>query len=509
MPDQRNFPDLETARAEWPAVIELLEQDVLRQQRWFQGRDASSIRSRTKDYAFLPWPHPDELASLNIVGLDFDGLSQDYFLPLILLPERPGVPTLAHLSVAGKPFVLAEASLSRRISTALLAELAQSATLTGRDGRFVFHPAASGMVRAVQPLTSDSSNTVLRLHRDEVWKVTRRLWPGQSREVRLGLSLTDRPFIPSIHGHLTYEAADGTTSTLSVWQEFLPNRGSLWDSMVAGLHATLRLSIAPGQTADPGEILTQWLAQIAPDLEGVGLLTANLHAALAAVEGPAPFSAADLAPIVARIRGHLAEAGAKLPQDSPDLWPRARNLAEHLDGRLQTRAEIGQKFQTHGDLHLGQILLTDEGYAVLDLEGEPLIDPELRAAHTTPLRDLAGLVRSFSYVGQAAYLALVAGQRIPPQQEETALFLAGRFAERAATATIKAYGAAITRLAPGLVPDDPVAFMDLLDLCRLEKVAYELAYELANRPPWVVIPLAGLRSLLAERLGAGAGTGRS
>lgn len=503
MPEPRTFPDLESARAEWEAVVGLIEEEALRGARWFQGAAAGPLLPRAVDYAFLPWTHPAELASLNIVRVNAARGEQDYFLPLILLEEHPGLPNLARLSIGGRPYVLAEASLSRRVATALLAELARSASLEGRRGRFAFHPTAPGVVRAVEPLPGDYSNTVLHLHRDEVQKITRRLWPGRSREIELASALKDLPFIPDIHGHLAYEAGDGSAFSLAVWEEFLPNRGSLWDHLTTGLSGTIQTAIAAGQPLDPGEILTLWLAQINPHLERLGGLLAELHAALARVRPPAPFTAADLEPISRRIRAHLQAAEAALPPDPPDLWQRAADLAGHLEKRLEGPSPIGQKILTHGDFHLGQILLTEDGYAILDLEGEPMQDPEVRAAQTTPLRDLAGLVRSFSYAGQAAYLGLRAAQRLQPAQEETARFLAERFAERTGQAVIRHYGAHITRLTPGLIPDDPVSFVHLLDLCRLEKAAYEIVYEMANRPTWLAIPLDGLRHLLAEQAGAG------
>ncbi|MGE5550657.1 MAG: hypothetical protein ACM3ZC_09010 [Bacteroidota bacterium] len=502
MPIGQDLPDLDTVRERWRSVIALVDKHTLLEQRWFQGHAAASIEIDLADFIFLPWPHADELVSLNLIGVRMDGGVQDYYLPLILLPERPGLPFLARLTVGGETYVLAEASLSRRVATALLQELARGSSFAGQSGRFVFHPSLPRLVRAVRTLDGDSSNTVLHLHRDEVQKIMRRLWPGLSREVQLGLALEDYPFVPSVHGYLAYERGD-LTFTLSVWEEYLPNRGNLWDAMVKGLTETLRLAIEPGQPADPGEMLTLWLARRTLDLEKVALLCAHLHAALAKLETPSPFRPADLEPISARIRTHLAEARAKIPPEPPEIWSQAFALLEHLEKRLRAREQIGLKLETHGDLHLGQILQADEGYAVIDLAGEPLLDPETRASHTTPLRDLAGLIRSFSYAGQAAYLALVAGQRVLPEQDEVARFLVERFADRAAEAVARHYGAAMSQLVPEFLPHDPVAYMDLLDLCRLEKVAYELAYELANRPEWVVIPLIGLRHLLAERARAG------
>ena len=130
MPEPRSYPDLQRTQDEWESVVGLIDETALRGERWFQGGTAGPLKPRALEYVFLPWVHPAELAGLNIVRVNAAGGEQDYFLPLILLAERPGLPTLARLTVGGQPYVLAEASLSRRVSAVLLAELAK-----GKIGR--------------------------------------------------------------------------------------------------------------------------------------------------------------------------------------------------------------------------------------------------------------------------------------------------------------------------------------------------------------------------------------
>lgn len=499
MPDARAFPDLEAVREQWPELIAASDPAFFQEQRWFQGRGAALDRVRLHDHAFLPWDDPDELAALNIVGLSAGGAERLYFLPLVLLAARPELPALARTEVGARPYVLAESSRSRRFNTALLAELAANGTLRGRRGAFAFHCHAAMPVRAAEPLAPDSSNTVMRLHRDEVCKMTRLLRPGPAREVELGKALAGSAFLPALHGHLDYTDGNGQSFLLAVWQEFLPNAGNLWDALVSGLAAAMAAALSPMAAADPGRPLFLWLDRVGPDLERLAALMVELHAALAGLAAPSPFLPEDLAAIAGRAGALLARAASALPAES-DLWSRAESLLHTLTTRLERAGTAGRKILTHGDLHLGQILLAEDGYAVLDLEGEPLAESDARHAPTTPLRDLAGMVRSLDYAGHAAYLDLLTGRSLRPEQEATARFLLERFHERTERTLIRLYGAGIIRRLPDLVPAAPVVFVDLLDLCQMEKALYEIAYELANRPDWTAIPLAGLRRILAERM---------
>ncbi|NLG84359.1 MAG: phosphotransferase [Firmicutes bacterium] len=500
----KTFPDLATARERWPEVVEAIVPETIRSQRWFKGREAGEMKIADFDHAFLPWPAHEELAALEIIEVTTEGGKEAYFLPLLLMPELPGIPVLARLEVGGREYVLAEAALSRRFNAALFTALERGETLAGRNGGcFAFHPLAHHAVRTVKILAAESTNTVLHLGRDTVCKLIRAVRPGPSRAVTLGKVLGGLPIFPALHGHLSYEREEDRFD-LALWQDFLPNRGNLWDYFVKGLSSLLEAAVSPGQTVDPGELLALWLADRRSELGRLAHLTAVLHAALAGLENPAAARKVDPRPIAERTLAYLTRiAAAGFPAQPPDLWHRASELAHHLAERLAGPTATGRAIETHGDLHLGQILMTDDGYVVLDLEGEPLAEGKTEVFYTTPLRDLAGLLRSFSYAGMAALLALRTAGPLTPTADATARFLAERFATRAGEILTQKYLVEIARLAPELIPAETTVIMDLLDLCRLERAAYELLYELTHRPAWAEIPAAGIRAILAARTNAG------
>ena len=140
----------------------------------------------------------------------------------------------------------------------------------------------------------------------------------------------------------------------------------------------------------------------------------------------------------------------------------------------------GRLIRTHGDYHLGQTLLTPEGWIILDFEGEPARSLPERRQKRSPLRDVAGMLRSFAYVASAAQI----------QRDVTA---PEGWEDRARETFLRRY---LETVEPGLLPPGEQATANLLSVFELEKAVYELQYELDNRPDWVPIPVAGIRRIL-------------
>jgi trehalose synthase-fused probable maltokinase len=174
----------------------------------------------------------------------------------------------------------------------------------------------------------------------------------------------------------------------------------------------------------------------------------------------------------------------ELPADNEALDPirgRGEEVREHL--RLRTHVgSIGRVIRTHGDYHLGQTLWADEDWVILDFEGEPARGLAERRRKRSPLRDVAGMLRSFAYAASAVQLQR--GVTVPDGWEQGAReeFLAG-------------YRETTERT---FLPSGPEAINRLLSVFELEKAVYELRYELDNRPDWVGIPVAGIIRLLEE-----------
>jgi trehalose synthase-fused probable maltokinase len=187
--------------------------------------------------------------------------------------------------------------------------------------------------------------------------------------------------------------------------------------------------------------------------------------------------------MVARIDQQVDELYSALPQREV-LAPIAGREAE-IRSRLRHLAgpgNLGRRIRDHGDLHLGQALWWEDDWMVIDFEGEPARSLAERRVKRSPLRDVAGIFRSFAYAAAVGGDAARAGDPLDPwQREAREAFLDGYLAE---------VGQA------GLLPSSPAATEELLALFELEKAVYEVRYEAAHRPDWLWIPVAGLSALL-------------
>jgi trehalose synthase-fused probable maltokinase len=189
-----------------------------------------------------------------------------------------------------------------------------------------------------------------------------------------------------------------------------------------------------------------------------------------------------LALITATVDEEIERIFKNLPQDDEAIAAiagRSQDVRERL-GQLSRIGAGGRVIRTHGDYHLGQVLLTERGWVVLDFEGEPARSLPERRQKRSPLRDVAGMLRSFAYVAAAGDIL---GTRQMPEDWE----------ERARAAFLEGYFRAVDQV---LLPPGKESTDKLLSVFELEKAVYELNYEIDNRPDWVGIPVQSILRLL-------------
>jgi maltose alpha-D-glucosyltransferase / alpha-amylase len=287
-------------------------------------------------------------------------------------------------------------------------------------------------------------------------------------------------------------------------QRFVPNQGNAWDVSIEELgryfdRVKALPEITPGTEADT----------IGPNLskaEVIGRRTGELHVALASSTADEPdftiesCTAADLASMARRMRESASEELRLLETSLPQLDDRHRQLAEEVlsqrdefmdDFEAITRVRsCGARIRCHGDYHLGQVLIAEADVVILDFEGEPARPLEERRQKCSPLRDVAGMVRSFSY---AALTGLNVATRTRPEDADRLTPWAQLWEREVVATFLRAYRTATEGTT--LFPRDADDFDTLLRAFVVEKGLYELAYELNNRPDWAHIPLIGLLNL--------------
>jgi maltose alpha-D-glucosyltransferase/alpha-amylase len=342
---------------------------------------------------------------------------------------------------------------------------------------------------------TEQTNSTLLIGRQAVVKMFRRLTAGTHPEAEMSRYLTEHGFsgAPALLGDIVRVSADGQDFTLAVVQRFVDNQGDGW----AWSLDQLKRIVDEGATPfghDEVSVFSPYLAFA----RTLGRRLGEMHATLAQPTdntdfAPAHATAGDVqtwrnhasdelehAMTSLAERAGLGETDAALAREIHDNHARLRKAI----GRLGKNAEGALRTRIHGDFHLGQVLVASADVQIIDFEGEPKKSLAQRRAKASPLRDIAGLIRSFDYVaaqvGRTVTLSESAAEGGARAEE-----LLQRFRAETQTCMLQGYGEGAPQ---ELLPVD----MNLLDLFILEKAAYEVGYEAANRPEWLVVPLRGL-----------------
>ncbi len=375
--------------------------------------------------------------------------------------------------------------------------------------------------------SAEQSNTNFLFGDKLLMKLFRRLQPGLNPDVEIGRFLTEVAHFPRIApflGSIVLHPEQGEETTTAMLQGMVQNEGDGW-TWTLGELARFFESVAaaqapsqegtPGTLVEPGSIPAEISNHAALYLHSAALLgqrTAELHLALATPTDDPAFRAEAFTPedlkgdtlhIDAQINSTLGALKLKM-STLKDLV--ADDAATVLTRRIQLFAAahaitgkpiVSHRIRIHGDYHLGQILTTKGDFVILDFEGEPARTLEDRRRKQCPLKDVAGMLRSFSY---AAYTALDTYlQRHPqadPARQQSLEAWARLWQNAVSTEFLRAYRDTL-QANPDLIPA-PAEAQALLNAYLLEKALYELLYELNNRPDWVRIPLAGILALCSS-----------
>ncbi len=443
--------------------------DWVQQQRWYASKSRSVAGIEIVEAIAL---REEPLLFLALVQTRFaTGIHELYQLPLALRPgeDTAGAGAIAHTSDWTAYDALAEPGALLD----LVLRMDSGQEIEASEGRFSFHRADGVATVAedadVRLMGVEQSNSSIVIDDRLVLKVFRKLEPGINPELELLRFLTARGFpnIATLHGWYDYDG-HALASTLGVAQQFLPDAVGGWELALEKIES------------DPEWFLEQ--------LGSLGGVTARLHTVLASDAGDPAFSPEEssqeaLSLLTATVDEDIERIFVRLPDDErlAPIIGRGQDVRE----RLAARAQIGvggRVIRVHGDYHLGQTLHTPQDWVVIDFEGEPARPLPERRAKRSPLRDVAGMLRSFAYVTSA--VEIQRGGHAPPEFEERAR---ERFLER--------YFAEVD---PTVLPAGEAAVANLLAIFELEKAIYELRYELDNRPDWVSIPVAGIKRLLEE-----------
>jgi maltose alpha-D-glucosyltransferase/alpha-amylase len=531
--------------AAWETLLEgnvrtLIERDLLlpflQRQRWFGGKARVSRTARFADWGLVRrGPQP---LFVTIVDVDFeDGTRDRYFLPLTIrahadvkgLEDRSPNAILAHVTGARKG-LLFDAWLDDRYARTLLDALEREEQFATKRGsvQTLKTPAFAGIRGGagedlrVSRMPSDQSNTSIVYGDRLILKLFRRLQPGINPDFEIGRQLTERAGfnrVPPVAGAFEYTGLGIETCTLAMMQQLILSQGDGWAHTldeIARFFEAVDAEPAPAGAgfetyadliaSEPSERVARAMGSYLVTAATLGRRTAEMHLALGSDAADPAFLPEPLTPIDVQLLTSDAVAQAQkaldvlaastlsLPQDVQDpaqLLVQSRNT---LIERIRSAAHldfVASKIRVHGDYHLGQVLWCEEDFVILDFEGEPTRAIEQRRLKQSPLKDVAGMLRSFSYAAYAGLFVHTASRRAEFDRVEP---WARIWQMTAASAFLRAY---FTTVAGALfIPAAESQRDALLKLFVLDKALYELDYELNNRPDWVRIPLRGIFDLL-------------
>ena len=474
--------------------------------RWFGAKGGRPSGARFREIIPLPWDGGRMVLTTIDVTLAADRVER-YQVPLARIEagsvDAANAPrgVLARVDGGG---LIVDAVEDPHFLDGLASTLGRGGRLDGGGVRLVFEPLgdAGARLQGQRPKvgSAEQSNTSIIYGDRAILKLFRRLEVGENPDVEIGRFLTTRTKFrgtPALLGTIRLEGATGS-SVSAILQEFVKGSRDAWGYALE----SARACFTAAEDLEP-------TTAFADEARSLGKVTRELHDALASDPDDPDFapqraSAEDVARWVAATKRSIEEGLALLESRmsgtaaSSETTAAARvllrrrsefpRLVDEIEEAVRTDA--GARTRHHGDYHLGQVLRTPDGaFMIIDFEGEPARPLAERRARNCPLRDVAGMLRSFAYA--AATAASEQGSKVPRGVVE---IRAGRWQRDVRKAFMNGYLTG-TPGGPRFLPAQRTAITSLTSLFEIEKVFYELKYELNNRPDWVWIPLRGIARL--------------
>jgi maltokinase len=452
-------------------------EEYLGHQRWFAGKGRSWRVGQVTTVAHLREPGPDVTGvRIDVVQVTYDdGETETYQLPLVFYPEP--APHLSHAYVGeevddeGRLRVAYDALHDKDCTGLWVEGIAGS----GRGPSWAFHrePTATELPPGGPSIVigAEQSNTSLVFGDSLILKVFRKVSPGLNPDIEMhgALAAAGSTHIAAPLGWLegTWEDPSGgqVTASLAMAQAFLKGATDGWE---------LALTSVRDLYAEADLHADEVGGDFAGEAGRLGEATAEVHLALAEVLPTGQLERKELAAVADGMRARLDRAAAEVAP----LAPYAEALRRAFDDVAGLEEPVHVQ-RVHGDYHLGQVMRTLDGWVLLDFEGEPARPLAERRALESPVKDVAGMLRSFDYAARH----LLADH---PGDAQRA-YRAGEWADRNRDAFLDGYARAGGR--------DPREQPVLLRAFETDKAVYEVLYEARNRPTWLQIPMAAIHRL--------------
>jgi maltose alpha-D-glucosyltransferase / alpha-amylase len=553
VPSERELPELRVS-GNWTNVLtargrgslEDVLPGYLRERRWFGGKARTIKSARVQDA--IPLDQTSGGVFLGLVYVEYtEGNPETYAIPLAFasgehaghLLEHSPQAALARLKLrGGDDGVLFDALFEPAIAEMFLNLVGRRRRIKSGNNQLVGNTTrAYRQIRdsADGPLPprisgAEQSNTSIIYGQELILKLFRKLEPGINPDLEIGRFLTRHGFehSPPIAGWLEYQGSNREPMSVGILLQYIHNEGDAWSFTLDALSRYFDRVVTEQDSPEFEELSTANLLELSshdPPEEAheyfdtyldeawlLGKRTAEMHLSLASDTttpdfAPEQFTTFSQRSIYQSMRTStrqtmqaLRRARRRLPETVQSLAEFVINAEPSIEDRLRTiiqRRVAGIRSRTHGDYHLGQVLFTGKDFMIIDFEGEPARSIGERRLKRPPLRDVAGMLRSFHYAAYAAMFTQLQGGIIREEDTEHLEPWIRYWYVWVASSYLKGY--LETAGGSRIVPENPEDLHLLLDIHMLEKAVYELSYELNNRPSWVGIPLQGIRDLVGTQ----------
>ncbi|MEV5568994.1 phosphotransferase [Spirillospora sp. NPDC052269] len=476
-------------RPSLPSLVDLLA-EWLPAQRWFAGKDRP-IREVGIGTATALLPGDPGLHHL-VVNVRQNGESEQYQLLVGVrrsLPERMRPAEIGWLALdAGARGGLGgyrdaahafDAVHDPELAHCLLTHMADETVIGPLRFR---HVPGADLDTDLAPTvsTAEQSNTSLIYGDEYICKLFRKLSPGVNLDLEVNLALTRLgcAHVPGVYGWAELKTGGKGVTTLALLSEYLHSGTDGWKLAITSVRDWFTQP-HPADGTDAGAGAGAAGGDFAAEAERLGTATASVHRDLAKAFGRSELPPERVRTMAARMHDQLDRVRATVPEIEP--------YAKVIGSAFTSLAEWSRPLpvqRVHGDYHLGQVMRTDTGWVLLDFEGEPARSADERREPSHPLRDVAGMLRSFEY---AARFLHTADPHMSPEAEQSLERRARAWAARNRAAFCRGYASA--------GGPDPAGHETLLRALEFDKAVYEVRYEAANRPSWLPVPLRSLAHL--------------
>jgi maltose alpha-D-glucosyltransferase/alpha-amylase len=525
-------------------VLEAVLLDYMRGRRWFRGKARESWAAQILDV--IPVPFATSIAYVVLIEVVYtEGEPETYVLPLTttsveqreqIQGEYPHA-LIAHLKPRSKGSdgekLLLDALVDKGFCNYLLRAIDRRRHFKGEAGEISASPtkafrAARGPAEIPlepSPIKAEQTNTSIVYGDRLILKLFRRIENGINPDAEIGRFLTEEmpfPYISPVAGTIEYRAKKGKPVSLATLQVFVPNQGDAWQYTLDSLnryfqyvlaHPTVQVPPIPHKhmlslLKEPPALAQDTIGPYLVSAQLLGKRTAELHVALSSAPdnpdfAPEPFSLiyqnslchamrSFATQTLQLLREQLKELPEELRENAQQVLDSEKSIIERFQ-LIRNRKISAARIRCHGDYHLGQVLYTGKDFVIIDFEGEPARPLSERRIKRSPLRDVAGMIRSFHYAAHSALL-YQASLALKPEDLPALEHWAQFWYVWVSSSFLMSYLNGIEQAR--LLPDDPEQLRILLNAYLLEKAVYEIGYELNNRPDWLKVPLQGILQLM-------------